>query len=465
MCPRLCYGTWEAHTLDQHGVANDPQGNVDAAILTMLIRSITNIFRTLRRIVRLLARRSGSDDERGGIVIQPYRGYGSREEVFLIGRVVRHPPARVPPGTGAMGRDLLAIGRRLLQRGVADAMLLARFGGTEQRVTTDRAGYFRVHMRPTQFPAADGLWHQMELALVQPAAAATPVTGELFVPPRTTRFVVISDIDDTVVATGVANKAAMLWRLFAQGARSQAAFPGVVALYQALHAGVSGADRNPLLYVSRSPWIIYELLDEFFNRHNIPVGPVLFLRDWGLTPQHPLPRRAKSHKLALIRDMVALYRDLPFVLIGDSGQYDPEIYAQVVHEHPGRVLAIYIRNVSRDPERVRAIASLAKEVIAAGSSLVLAADSFAMAQHAAEHDLIAPAALRDVLAERAEQTGDPDLNATHEVKRGTTQQTHAAVEQGAVQAALAACTGDDGDAPPNVVVEAEDHSAPRAAPD
>ncbi len=418
---------------------------------------------TVRRIVRLLARRSEGSRDQGGIVIQPYRGYGSGEEIYLIGRVVRQPPASVPPGTGAMGRDLLAIGRRLLQRGVAGAVLQARFGDTEQRVTTDRDGYFRVHMRPVQFPTADGLWHQVELALIRPVDAAEPATGEVFVPPRTTRFVVISDIDDTVVATGVANKAAMLWRLFAQGARSQAAFPGVVSLYQALHAGVSGADRNPLLYVSRSPWIIYELLDEFFNRHNIPVGPVLFLRDWGLTPQHPLPRRAKSHKLALIRDMVALYRDLPFVLIGDSGQHDPEIYAQVVREHPGRVLAIYIRNVSRDPERVRAIEALAKDVIAAGSSLVLAADSFAMAQHAADHDLIVPAALADVLAERAEQTGDADLNATHEVKRETGQQTHEAVEQGAVQAALAAHTGDNEDAPPNVVVEAEDHSAPRAA--
>jgi len=427
--------------------------------------SITNIIGAIRRIVRLLARRSGSNHEQGGIVIQSYRGYGSWEEIFLMGRVVRHPPARVPPGTGAMGRDLLAIGRRLLQRGVGSAVLLARFGGTEQRITTDRDGYFRVHMRPAQFPPADGLWHQMELGLIRPTAATAPVTGEIFVPPRTTRFVVISDIDDTVVATGVANKAAMVWHLFAKGARSQAAFPGVVALYQALHAGVSGADRNPLLYVSRSPWIIYELLDEFFNRHNIPVGPVLFLRDWGLTPHHPLPRRAKSHKLALIRDMVALYRDLPFVLIGDSGQHDPEIYAQVVRDHPGRVLAIYIRNVSRDPERVRSIEALAKDVIAAGSSLVLAADSFVMAQHAADHDLIAPAALAGVLAERAEQTGDPDLKATHEVKRGTAQQTHDAVEQGAVHAALAAHTGDDEDSPPNVVVEAEDHSAPRAASD
>ena len=102
--------------------------------------------------------------------------------------------------------------------------------------------------------------------------------------------------------------------------------------------------------------------------------------------------------------MVALYRELPFVLIGDSGQRDPEIYAQVVREHPGRVLAIYIRNVSRDPARQRAIEDLAVEVVEAGSTLLLASDSMAMARHAAEHGLIAPALWRMWPARRSCRT-------------------------------------------------------------
>ena len=146
----------------------------------------------------------------------------------------------------------------------------------------------------------------------------------------------ISDIDDTVIETGVANKLKMLWNLFMQGPRSRVAFPGIAALLQALHRGASGHEQNPMLYVSRGPWSIHDTLDEFFNLHRIPVGPILFLREWGLTLQRPLPRRAQDHKLELIRNMLALYRHLPFILIGDSGQRDPEIYTQVVREHPGR---------------------------------------------------------------------------------------------------------------------------------
>ncbi len=425
----------------------------------MSIRSVlTNIARAFRRALQLLARPAKGDRGHGGIVIQPYRGYGSREEVFLMGRVVKQLGTGSSVREGTLRRDVIDIGRRFLRWGVADAVLVGRFGGTAQQVTTDRHGYFRLHMRLAQPPPSGSLWHQMDLELVRPAAA-DKTKGDLFVPPSATHYVVISDIDDTVMYTGVANKVKMLWRLFVQGAQSRVAFPGVAAFYRALHCGASGAGLNPILYVSRGPWSIYEVLDEFFNLHGIPVGPVLFLREWGLTLQHPLPRRAEGHKLDLTRDMLSLYSDLPFILIGDSGQHDPEIYTQVVREHPGRVLAIYIRNVRRDPERRRAIEALAREVVDAGSSLLLAADSFAMAEHAVEHGLISPAALSEVLKERAEQQGEPDLKATREVERPTPQETHEAVEHGELEEALEEETGED--SPPNVMVEPEDGKAPR----
>jgi phosphatidate phosphatase APP1 len=423
-----------------------------------LSRLFTLIALACRRALHLLARPVSVAKGQRGLVIQPYRGYGSPDEVFLMGRVFRQPGSGARRREGTLRQDVLDSGRRLLRRGVAEAVLTARFGGVEQRVTTDRDGYFRIQLRPAQRPAPEPLWHRMPLALVTPDRAEAE--GTLFVPPRDARYVVISDIDDTIMETGVAQKVMMLWRLFAQGARSRVAFPGVAALYRALHRGTAARERNPLLYVSRGPWSLYEVLDEFFHLHGIPVGPILFLREWGLRWRHPFPRRAKDHKLALIRHILALYRDLPFLLIGDSGQRDPEIYTQVVRESPGRVLAIYIRQVSRQPARLHAIEALAREVVAAGSSLLLAADSFAMAAHAAERGLIAAEALAEVLRERVAQQGAPDLHPTRTVQRPTPEDTRAAVEQGAVHAALAEETGTD--APSNVVVEPDEGQDPDA---
>ncbi len=335
------------------------------------------------------------------------------------------------------------------RRGIGGAVLRGRLGETQQQVVTDHQGYFRIRMHLSQPPPSDRLWHDMEIELVRPVKATA--RGEFFVPPQTARFVVISDIDDTVMDTRVANPAAMLQRLFLQAAEKRVAFPGVAAFYRSLHLGLSGRELNPMLYVSRAPWSIYEMLDRFFCLHRIPVGPILFLRDWGLTWQHPLPHRVKDHKLNLIRDMLSLYHDLPFILIGDSGQQDPEIYTRVVEEHPGRVVAVYIRNVTRAPRRRGAIEELAKRVVSAGSSLVLAADSFIMAEHAAKRDLVSSEALLEVLQERTEQQGAADLKPTTEVTRESPGETAQAVERGELGKAIE--TGNE--SPPNVVVRPE----------
>jgi phosphatidate phosphatase APP1 len=264
--------------------------------------------------------------------------------------------------------------------------------------------------------------------------------------------VVISDIDDTIMHTGVANKLGMLWRLFVQGAESRVAFPGVAALYRALHAGASGEEANPILYVSRAPWGIYNILEEFFSLHGIPVGPVLFLREWGVSWRSPLPRKAEDHKEELIRNMLGLYRDLPFILIGDSGQHDPEVYRKIVEEHPGRVLAVYIRNVSRDANRIVQIEQLATALAGHGSSLLLAADSVAMAEHAAQLGFVAPRTVLDVTSERTAQHETKSLGQTREVKRATPDETAEAVSEGDLQELLG--SGREGP-PPNVVVESE----------
>jgi phosphatidate phosphatase APP1 len=164
----------------------------------------------------------------------------------------------------------------------------------------------------------------------------------------------------------------------------------VAAFYEALQRGVEGRGYNPIFYVSSSPWNIYDVLEDFLNVHGVPPGP-LFLKDWslGVLGKHT------DHKLGIIRKLLRTYPELPFVLIGDSGEQDPEIYHQAVREHPGRVRAIYIRDVTtggRDAE-VRAIAD---EVRGFGVEMVLAPDTAIAAEHAASIDLLTPDAVPEI---------------------------------------------------------------------
>ena len=402
------------------------------------------MLRILRKIARPVRRAQGQR----GVVLEPYRGYGSASQIFLIGRAFWQSNREGDRGQSEFRAAIRDISRRIVRRPVRNAVVTAAFCGTKHPFKTDRDGYFRIDLRPAQPPPADRPWHDVHLSMTEPRPVQAQ--AKVFIPPARCRYVVISDIDDTVMRTGVANKLKMLWRLFVQDAGSRAAFPGVAALYRAFYHGHSGDECNPMLYVSRAPWGIYDVLDEFFTRNRIPIGPILFLREWGITWKSPLPRKAEDHKRDLIRNMLALYADLPFILIGDSGQHDPEVYRKIVDENPGRVLAVYIRNVSRDRQRIQQIKQLADAVAAAGSSLLLAADSMAFAEHAVEHGLLAPDCIAAVATENAADEEPSIRHATHHVRHAGP-----AAAQAGVDGRLDELLEQDGgkEEPPNVLVE------------
>lgn len=414
------------------------------------------VWRVLAHAGRPVRRAQGRGGHgKGGTVLEAYRGYGSRHEIFLIGRVFRQSDVDDRKRT-EIARALRDIGRRIRRRKVVGVSVAARFCGAETSVVTDRDGYFRIALSPREAPPADVAWHPVDL--VVEADPPVRATGRVFIPSQKSRFVLISDVDDTVMHTGVANKLKMLWRLFVADAESRVAFPGVAAFYRALHAGATGDEANPMLYVSRAPWGIYDMLSAFFALHRIPAGPVLFLREWGLSWRRPLPRRAEDHKRVLIGKMLAVYADLPVVLIGDSGQHDPEVYASIVEEHPGRVRAVYIRNVSRGAGRIEDIERLALAVAAAGSSLVLAHDSLVMAEHAAGLGLIAPDAVEGIARERL---AAPESEPTR-FDGGTQAELAERIEGGALRSVLAPPPAGTAMAmPPNVVVEPVAAAAPR----
>ncbi|NIC06848.1 App1 family protein [Billgrantia bachuensis] len=353
----------------------------------------------VRRLLRIAARPMKRDRGRGGYIVHPYRGYGSRHEAFLMGRVFRQAAlGEVIPRYGVL-RDLADVVRRIFRHGLPEVDVKVSLGENVATVTTDRDGYFDVHM-PLEAPLpANSAWHHAELHVVLPGVEPVQSFTEVYIPPAEADLLVISDIDDTVMYTGVTNKLRMLHRLFVKRAHQRMAFPGVAAFYQALHVGRSGKARRPILYVSRGPWSIYEMLEEFFQLNRIPVGPILFLREWGISWRKPWPRRAEDHKYDLIQHMLSMRDELPCVLIGDSGQHDPEVYTRIVHKYPERIRAVYIRRVERKPERERAINRLRDEILHTNCNLVLADDSLAMAEHAFRQGLIAAEGLEMVRRE------------------------------------------------------------------
>jgi phosphatidate phosphatase APP1 len=316
------------------------------------------------------------------VIILPYLGYGTAKRLVLAGRVLQDEGLRPARDDERRWRNLVAFIKRMESDEVHGARLRARYRGTSACATSDREGYFRVELDVRARPG----WHDVSLELTrQPAIRAV---GRVLVPAQEAAFGVVSDIDDTIVQTNVLSKWRMVLGLAVSNARTRKPFHGVGAFYRALHRGA-----NPVFYVSKSPWNLYVPLVEYLEVQRLPLGPLL-LRDFGL-------RMDRRHKAEAIEALLATYPRLPFILIGDSGERDPEIYAGIVHRHPRRIRAVYIRSVDPRPARLRAIQALAAEVARTGCQLVLAPDSEYAAAHAAAEGLIAAADLARVRADKA----------------------------------------------------------------
>jgi phosphatidate phosphatase APP1 len=314
------------------------------------------------------------------MIIMPYLGYGTRRRVRLCGRVLQDKGFRPAHTVDGRWRNLVAFYRRLESDEVPGAKLRAALGGRETQAITDREGYFSVTLEGLSLKPG---WHDVRLHLAR--EPQTRGIGRVLVPSPRARFGVISDIDDTVVLSNARNKLKMVLALALSNARTRKPFKGVAAFYRALHAGI-----NPLFYVSKSPWNLYAPLVEFLEVQGLPAGP-LALRDFGL-------RMRKNHKTEAIERILGTYPKLPFVLIGDSGEQDPEIYAGIVRRFPGRIRVVYIRSVNA--ERIAAVQDLAEKVGPTGAQLVLAPDSEFAAAHAAGEGLIQASELRAVRSDR-----------------------------------------------------------------
>ncbi|MGH7475684.1 MAG: App1 family protein [Longimicrobiales bacterium] len=343
------------------------------------------------------------------IHILPYRGYGRPDSLFVRGRVLEDPGIG-PAGKGdPWWRNVISTYKRIDSDEIPGAGVRVSAGDATLDLVSDAEGFFEGWIRPAPPLDANLLWHDVGIELTHPVragAAHARTHGRVLVPPRGAHFAVISDLDDTVIRTHATDLLRMLREVLFGNVHTRLPFDGVAAFYRALHAGThepAGGIVNPIFYVSSSPWNLYDIVFEFLEIHRIPVGP-LELRDWGIRKLTGVPFRHRAHKREAIERVLATYPDLPFILIGDSGQQDPEIYHEVVHDFPDRIFAVYIRNVTEAAERSSRIQSLADEILRAGSTLVLADDTAALAEHAAEQGWISALDEQDVRAEAAEDT-------------------------------------------------------------
>lgn len=286
------------------------------------------------RVNRFVARRL----RRRGWVgrIEPYTSYGMPGWVRILGRALL-----APPGTGvgeATERD--AESQRRAVRGwrsfltaqVPGARVEVRLGDRVETVRADRGGYLDVVLDCDLEPG----WHDVTLTLGgQSATARVLVVG----PEQ--RTAMVSDIDDTVMVTALPRPLLAAWNAMVLHENARRPVTGMAGLYERWQRA---NPDSPTFYLSTGAWNVAPALARFLVRHGYPSGPFL-LTDWGPTNSGWF-RSGQSHKLQSLRRLMAELPHVSWVLVGDDGQHDPQIYADIAKEFPDRVELVAIRQLT-----------------------------------------------------------------------------------------------------------------------
>lgn len=346
------------------------------------------------------------------VTIQPYTGFGGRNHLYIRGRVLEETGLDKPDENASVWQNARHLYHRFASGEIPNAPVGYSINSHQGSVKCDPEGYFEVHLRDEQtLFQKDQKWQKIQLQLQKQYhknQEEVSVEAEVMMRQSSNRFGLISDVDDTILVTKATDFLEKIRILLLNNAHSRKPFEGVAAFYRALEAGKEKNCQNPVFYISSASWNLYDLFDRFCRINNIPKGPFL-LQDLGLDKNKLLKSEHHSHKLARISQVLEAYDDLPFVLIGDSGQKDPEIYQQIVQQYPGRIKVIYIRDVAPEvsDEREKEVRLIAEEIAKHEVEMVLVSDSLQAASHALKLGLISKDALEDIEQETYEDKSRP----------------------------------------------------------
>ncbi len=342
----------------------------------------------LKRLKRLLG-----NSKIDNVLITPYRSYGTTYHLYVLGRALDDVPLKIVEDQGLM-TTLRNTFRQFNTYEIKKAEIDLEIPGVIRlSETSDEEGYFlfdHTVKEDLSEKADDEGWitvnlHYRGVKDKPEEPGDEHFQGEFLIPEERAEYGVISDIDDTILHTGVTSfmKLRLLKNSLLTNAYSRIPLAGAPEFYQKLHLGKGGENKNPIFYLSNSPWNLYQYLKLFLDFNNFPKGPML-LRNFR-TPFDRSLKPEKPHKQKEIINILKTYPKLNFILIGDSGEHDASIYTDMAAQFPDRIKAIYLLSVKhrRQMRRIKSIVDNFK------TTPILMVDTAAIAEeHARENGFI-----------------------------------------------------------------------------
>ena len=278
------------------------------------------------------------------ITVKVYHGYGQPGRYVIYGHVLSLGPLPRKRFSKNIWKNTAALVRLFIVKPCAGVRLQLRWEGKIFKTVSEDDGFFKIEWEVNRHLAAG--WHPIQVEMTDDdERIITTGTGYIFIP-HSTQLGFISDIDDTFLISHSSNLRKRLYVLFTRNARSRKPFDGVVRHYQALTlANTTESAPNPFFYVSSSEWNLFNYILEFTTVNGLPRGVFLLSQLKRFSQLFKTGQNKHTTKFMRIVRILEHYPSQRFVLLGDSSQQDPDIYAAVVKHFPKQVRAVYIRDV------------------------------------------------------------------------------------------------------------------------
>lgn len=268
--------------------------------------------------------------------VVPYTGYGATTWIRVLGRVLLTRNPR--PGSRAERKQLKRSERVRGWRSftsvpVGDVFVTVSIDNISFQVQADRGGVIDNELPVALTPG----WHTVSMNTSDSEVS----DADVFVVDPATRLGVLSDVDDTVMVTALPRPLLAAWNTFVLDEHARIPTPGMAVFLERLATSHPGA---PVIYLSTGAWNVAPTLTRFLDRNLYPKGSLL-LTDWGPTHDR-LFRSGREHKRSNLLRLAREFPTIKWLLIGDDGQKDEEIYGEFCALHPENVAAVAIRQLS-----------------------------------------------------------------------------------------------------------------------
>ncbi len=270
--------------------------------------------------------------------IEIYSCYGNEKQIIVDGRLIVKRNFLVVSKDDSWLQNTWRKGKEIVNGELKHSKVFLSLDGITHQSKSDDEGYFDFNITMKE-PLKSG-YHKVSLLLVN---QDFQTNCNLLIIPKENSIGIISDFDDTVIVSDVSSKIDFIKNLFLLNYKQRKVVPNIAQKFHQILSENPTPKLSALFFITGSPRQLFPSIQKFLDYHHFPPRILITKQAHG-DKNDPLFDQF-TYKQKRIEDLIALYPQKKWVLFGDSGEKDREVYLYIRDKYPQNIVGIWIRDV------------------------------------------------------------------------------------------------------------------------